>query len=67
MPIRDPQMIDSFDECIEEIGLALKELKQATQQGDFASQDQYKWFADQIDCLKRFYERSEFLLGEEIK
>lgn len=62
---RDPQMINSFDECVAEIELALSELKQVSQQSDFSSQDQYNWFADQVEHLKRFYERAEFLLLKE--
>lgn len=56
---RDPMMITSFDEVVAEIERSLYNLRLLALETDFDTPGQRQNYSDNIDYLKRFYERAE--------
>jgi hypothetical protein len=56
---RDPMMITSFDGVVAEIERSLYNLRLLALETDFDDAEQRQNYSDNIDYLKRFYERAE--------
>ena len=56
---KDPLSINSLDEVLEEIETSLYKLRILSSQTDFDDESQRQCYRDNIEKLKRFYERAE--------
>ena len=58
---RDPWTLETFDEVISCIVVSLYNLKYLAGQTDFSVFEQRKRFRDNLEYIRRFYERAERL------
>jgi hypothetical protein len=56
---KDPLSLVTFDETIIEIEASLARLKQLAEQTNFSNVAERQYYQDNVNYLKRFYERAE--------